>query len=478
MKNPGQKRRGDVVVRHPRWSEMRPTIVSSPLPKRPSRNFASPSVLFLGVLLLIAFGTILLILPVANNFDRPTPILTALFTATSAVTVTGLVVEDTPNYWSTIGQGFILGLILVGGMGWMTIAGFIMLLLRQRVSLSQRLLLREPVGDSNVGQVTNTLGRAVTTFLVFQLLGGGILSLRFHSSLEMGWAQAAWQGFFHAVSGFNNAGFTIVPNSRSLSVFSDDFLIIGVMTLLIILGGLSFPVISDIFRIRRFRFYGLDTKLVIVWSLILWLLGTLVMFVFENQNTLEPMRVSHKLLNALFHSVSARAAGFSTIETPLLTNTTGFFLIGLMFIGTASASVGGGIRLNTFGVLISTVVASIRGKECVTAFRREISPEQVQRAIAIWGLASIFIFLATILLTFTEFQHESFINLLFETVSALGTVGLSRGSTLELSSLGQILIIISMLLGRLGPLMLGVYLAERELHPPLFRYARERVNIG
>ena len=360
----------------------------------------------------------------------------------------------------------------------MTIAGFILILIRHRVSLSQRMLLREHVGNSHVGQVTTTLGRAVTTFLIFQIVGGAILAVRFHESVGMDWQQAVWQGFFHAISGFNNAGFTIIPNSQSLSIFSSDFLVIGVMTILIILGGLSFPVISEIFRLRNFKLYGLDTKFVTSWSLVLWFLGTLVIFIFEREKSFGAMNTSQQFINSLFHSVSARAAGFTTIEISLLTDTVGFFIVGLMFIGTASASVGGGIRLNTFGVLISTVSASVRGKESVTAFRREISPEQVQRAIAVWGLASIFIFLATILLTFTEFNSRDFINLLFETVSAIGTVGLSRGTTPELSALGQILIILSMVLGRLGPLMLGVYLADRELHAPLFRYARERVNIG
>ena len=478
MVNPLQKRRGDVVVRHPRPVEMQPQIVATPIPKRAQRNFASPSVLFLGIIILIFSGTILLALPISNTVDGPTPALTALFTATSAVTVTGLVLKESSSYWSSVGQGVILGLIFIGGMGWMTMASFMLLLMRHRVSLSQRMLLREHVGNSHVGQVTSTLRKAVSTFLIFQLLGGTILTLRFHDSFEMGWAQAIWQGYFHAISGFNNAGFTIIPNSQSLSIFYNDYLVIGVITLLIILGGLSFPVISELAKIRNFKFFGLDTKFVVLLSLLLWVLGTLVIFILEGQKVFEPMDTGQKLINSIFHSVSARAGGFSTVDISLFTDTAGFLLIGLMFIGTASASVGGGIRLNTLGVLISSILASIKGKESVTAFRREISPEQTQRAVAVWGLASIFIFLATILLTLTEFGGGDFIDLLFETVSAIGTVGLSRGATSELSSLGQLLIIISMLLGRLGPLMLGVYLADRELHPPLFRYARERVNIG
>ena len=478
MTNPWQHRRGDVVVRHPRPAEMQPTIVSSPAPRRSKRNFASPSALFLGIILLIFLGTVLLILPVSNTINEHTPFLTALFTSTSAVTVTGLVVKESSSYWSPIGQAIILGLILIGGMGWMTVAGFILILIRHRVSLSQRMLLREHVGNSHIGQVTTTLGRAVTTFLIFQMIGGAILTVRFHESFGMNWEQAAWQGLFHAISGFNNAGFTIIPNSQSLSIFYGDFLVIGVMTVLIILGGLSFPVLSEIFRLRNFRLYGLDTKFVTLWSLVLWILGTLVIFFSERQNIFGSMNTSQQFMNSIFHSVSARAAGFSTVEISLLTDTVGFFLIGLMFIGTASASVGGGIRLNTFGVLLSTIFAAVKGKESVTAFRREISPEQVQRAIAVWGLASMFIFIATILLTFTEFTSRDFINLLFETVSAIGTVGLTRETTSGLSDLGQILIILLMLLGRLGPLMLGVYLADRELHAPLFRYARERVNIG
>jgi trk system potassium uptake protein TrkH len=289
-----------------------------------------------------------------------------------------------------------------------------------------------------------------------------------------------WYGSFQAISGFNNAGFTILPDSSSLSGFSTDPLILGIMAVLIALGGLSFPVMSDLLHMRRFSRFSLDTKMVLTASFSLWVLGAAVIFAFEynKPETLGPMGLGYKFMNALFNSVSSRAAGFSSIEIGQMGSATAFFVIGLMFIGTASASVGGGIRLNTFGVLIATVFASIQAKDHVIAFGRELSSEQVHRAIAIVALASIFIGFVAFVLTLTESQENLFLDLFFETVSALGTVGLSRGITGEISTIGQLLLIGSMLCGRLGPLMLAISLAPREMHPTLYRYARERVNIG
>ena len=480
MRNNWQPRPGDVVVRRPRPAEMRPSVLSVPLPRGPSRNLASASTVLYGITVLLVLGTILLLLPISNSQGSVTPFMDAFFTATSAVTVTGLVVQDTPEYWSTVGQAFILALILIGGMGWMTMAGFLLVILRQRITLPQRLALRETVGSGQIGNVIGMLRIMVLTFLVLQIVGGALLTLQFRDTFDWSWSKALWQGSFHAVSGFNNAGFTILPGSASLSAFSSDVLVLGVMGFLIVLGGLSFPVMADLLRIRRFSRFTLDTKIVVTASLFLWLLGAVVIFALEynEPDTLGPMGVGDKFLNAMFHSVSARAAGFSSMPVSMMASATAFFIIGLMFVGTASASVGGGIRLNTLGVLVATVLASVRARDHVIAFGRELSPEQVHRAIAVAALALIFVGFVVFILTFTEEGQNLFIDLFFETVSALGTVGLSRGITPELSVPGELLIIASMLLGRLGPLMLALSLARRELHPPLYRYARERVNIG
>lgn len=473
-----QSRPGDKVVRHPRQDEIRSTTLSLPLPRVPTRGLASPVTLLYGFGFLVMLGTGLLLLPSSTDSKDIAPWWVALFTATSAITVTGLTVVDTPTYWSSTGHGIILGLILIGGLGWMSFAGFLLILLGQRISLPQRLALRESLGTAQVSGVLMALRYVVLASVVLQLLGGGVLVLRLRSHFGWEWPQAVWQGMFHAVSGFNGAGFTILPADLSLAPLGGDPVSLGVMAFLIILGGLSFAVLAQVLRVHRFSRYSLDTKMVLSGSMMLWVLGAAVVFAFEftNEETIGFMNIGDKVMTAFFHSVSARAAGFSTIDLGLTTPATVFFITALMFIGTASASTGGGIRINTLGVIVATVIASVRGKRYVTAFGREISPVQVQRAVAISGLAALMVFFTAFLLTFTE--QGNFIDLLFEAVSAVGTVGLSTGVTPELSLGGKIIIMVTMLVGRLGPLSLMLTLVSREQRPALFRFAGERVKIG
>jgi trk system potassium uptake protein TrkH len=429
---------------------------------------------------LVSLGAALLLFPFANTTGEWTPFMDALFTATSAVTVTGLVVVDTPVYWSFAGQAVIWALILVGGLGWMTLAGFILILVGHRITLPQRLAFQESVGAAQIGGVLRLIRNLMVTALAFQLVGGIVLAVRFRQVFEWGWAEAAWHGIFQSVSGFNNAGFTTVRDSSSLGAFAGDPLVLGVMAVLIVLGGLSFAVIADLARVRRFSRFSLDSKIVLVSSGALWLLGVAVVFAFEygNEQTLGPMSVPVKLMNATFQSITTRAAGFSTISFGLVAPATAFFVMALMIIGTASASAGGGIRLNTLGVLVATIVASIRGREQISAFGREIAPTQLHRAVGVTTMAATLVFLVAFVLTFIEGDEARFINLLFEAVSAVGTVGLSTGITPDLGIVGKLLIIVTMVVGRIGPLTLALTLMPREQKPALYRYARERVRIG
>ena len=467
-RNEWRPKPGDWVARRPRQAEVRPAVVRMPATRLATRNLASPKTVLYGFALLIAIGTLLLVLPYSSADGSYTDFADALFTATSAVTVTGLIVTDTPVYWSTTGHAIILALILIGGTGWLTLAGFLLILLGQRLTLQQRLALRNSLGTPHLGGVVRLLQRIMLTFLGLQILGGIALSLRFRDTFEWGWSQALWQGFFHAISGFNNAGFTILDGSQSLSYFASDIVVMGVMGLLIVLGGLSFPVMAEVVRVRRFARLNLDAKLVMTLSLLLWVLGAIVIFAMEydDPGTLGPLSVGDKVLNAVFQSITARAAGFSSVDIGLLAPSTAFFIIGLMFIGTASASVGGGIRLNTLGVLLAAIWSSFHGREQVTCFGRELSAEQVHRAIAVTAFAFFFVFFVAFVLIFTEESRGQFIDFLFEVVSAIGTVGLSRGVTPTLSIPGEFLIILSMLIGRLGPLMLALMVSQQELHPP------------
>ncbi len=480
MQRGWQPKPGDQVVRRPRPEEIRPTTLSVPLRAARPHLLNSPFTLLLGLTILIAIGTVLLLFPFANTTGEWTPFMVSLFTATSAATVTGLIVVDTPVYWSTTGQAIIWVLILVGGLGWMTMAGFIYILLGQRITLTQRMAFRESLGTTRIGGILRTIRNLMVTALLLQLIGGVLLAIKFQNKFDWGWPEAVWHGLFQAVSGFNNAGFTTIPDSDSLSVFQQDLFTLGVMAVLIMLGGLSFAVMAELVRVKRFSRFSLDTKIIVAASVVLWVLGAVIVFTLEydNSSTLGPMSFGQKIVHSVFESITARAAGFSTIGTGLLGPATLFFIIGLMFIGTASASAGGGIRLNTLGVVVATIFSSVRGKDHVNAFGRELPQTQVHRAITVVALGILLVFVVAFVLTGTEGGQTRFISLLFETVSAVGTVGLSTGITSDLSTIGRLLIIVTMVIGRIGPLALGLALVHHEGRVPLYRYPQERVRIG
>ena len=475
MQQAWRPRPGDRVVRHPREQETRPLHIAVAPPRVPPKNFGSPYMLMGGFAFLIVIGTLLLLLPFTNTQGDVTPFTDALFTAASAVTVTGLIVVDTSTYWSFSGQLIIMVLIFTGGLGIMTSATFLLIIIGQRITLANRLLMRESLGVNQLGGLIRLTLKIVFVVVAIQIAGFLVLFLRLISEYPA--ATAFWQAGFHAVSGFNNAGFVIFPDSQSLSAFQRDYGLLIPMIILIILGTLSYSVMLDITSFRRFNRYTLDTKLVIVATTIILLLGVMVILVAEygNANTLGPMPVWAKILNAVFHSVSGRTAGFTTVDFGDMEQHSNFFVIGMMFIGGASASTAGGIKVNTFAVLLAAVLSSIGGKTHATAFGREIPQPQVYRALTVLLLGMMMVFAVAFLLTISE--GFPFIQILFETVSAFATVGLSTGITGELSQLGRVIIIFTMFLGRVGPLTLALILAQREEAAP-YRYAEERVKIG
>ena len=462
-------------MRQNRVDDIHPIIVSTRPPRVPAKNFGSPYILLGGFVLLIIIGTILLSFPFTNHDNEITPVGISLFTATSAATVTGLIVVDTSLYWTVWGQLIIMLLILVGGLGIMTSATFLLIIIGQRITLANRLLMRESLGVNRLEGLVPLTIRIILVVLLMELVGFVVLFGSMSQYFPPG--EAAWQALFHSISGFNNAGFIIFPHGDGLSQFQNDFMVLVPLMVLIVLGTLSYSVLVDIFRYRRFTRYTLDTKLVIFVTLGLTILGTLVLLISEYNNdaTMGDMPVAAKVFHSLFHSVSGRTAGFTTINFGDMEQHSNFFLTGLMFIGGASASTAGGIKVNTLAVLMVAVLASLRGDTHVTAFGRELPQPQIFRALAILMLGITVVFTVSFLLTITE--SFPFINILFETVSAFGTVGLSTGITSELSSIGKIIIVLTMLLGRVGPLTLALTLAQREKINP-YRFAEERVKIG
>ncbi len=472
MYRPPQRPREPVVRR----AIVKPEKVAVREPRRARpAHLRAPLVLALGFLVTILIGSLLLSLPIANNEGTFTPYLTALFTATSAVCVTGLVVVDTGTYWSPVGQAMILLLIQIGGLGFMTASTILLLLIGRRVSLTERLLLRASHGVAALGGIIRLTQQAVLVTVVAEGIGALILFARFAFDIPL--PQALWMGLFHSISAFNNAGFDLFGGYRSLIPYNQDPIVLLTIACLIILGGISFTVVLNVVQRGAYRYLLLDTKLVLFTSAALLLSGTIAFLVMESVNaaTLAPMPFFAKALNAFFMSTTPRTAGYNAIDISQLTQASLMLTIALMYIGAGAGSTGGGIKVNTFAVLAAAVYASMRGKESVTVFGYELPLAEVTRALSIALLALGLIFAVTLLLTFTE--PFSVVQLAFEATSAFGTVGLSTGVTPQLSVVGKLLIAGMMYVGRVGPLTLALALAQR-VAPERVKHPQAQVKIG
>jgi trk system potassium uptake protein len=481
----GNRRRiGDRVVRRPRQAEMAPRRIRTAKRRRALLSPAASALLSLsgGFAALIAIGTALLWLPISATGPGHADFVTALFTATSAVCVTGLVVVSSADYWTTVGQVVLLVLMFMGGLGIMTAGLVILTAIGRRVTLNQRLIVRDTMGGASLGGVM-TLGRYVIIFAT-AVQAVGFLALFAKLSFEFPVGEAAWNALFHSVSAFNNAGFAIFKDSESLSRFETDPLMLSMIAVLIILGGLSFPVVAELARRKRPNRCSLDTKLVIIGTISLWVVGGLSMFLFEfgNPQTLGAVPLQDQITNATFQAVTARTAGFATIDFSATRPGNDFLFMFLMFVGGASGSTAGGIKVNTAMILLVAGMASINGRPRTEVFGRELPVAQVTRALALFLLAVLALFLVVVALAITEVHNVEagrfgFLDLLFEATSAVGTTGLSRGITADLTEPGKVVLAIGMYLGRLGPLTIALGLALKERRA-VYRFAEERVRLG
>ena len=469
------------MVRQPREAELGSVTVEVEQRETKSRAFTTSLVLIYSFAALVLVATALLALPFThygeNGLDH---LFAALFTATSAVTVTGLVVRETSTYWTTSGQIIIAGIIFVGGLGFMTLATFAIVLIGQQVSLSQRLLIQESFGGEMMGVGHGGLVRLAVGIVAFavasQILAFAILAARFWSLYPPG--EAMMQAMFQAVSAFNNAGFIIFPQEEGLAAFQTDGVVIGVTAFMIFLGAISYGVLFDVARNRRFRLFGLTTKLVLALTAVMILLGVAVFMVFEYRNpeTLGNMPLGQKIATSFFESISGRTAGFSTLDYAETGQATNFMMTGLMFIGGASASVAGGMKINTLAVVLVAVFSTLRGRNTSSAFGREIPARQVRSALVIGAIATAIVFVVIVSLSITDGAFD-FLDLFFEGVSAFGTVGLSTGITSALSQWGQLILIMAMFVGRVGPFTIGIAMAQQS-EVDRYRFVEERVTIG
>lgn len=459
------------LVRRPQAEE----IALPPIASR-RRIHRNPAAIFvLGFLGFIVAGTLLLMLPPASATGTWTPFLTALFTATSAVCVTGLVVVDTGTYWSGFGQILILTLIQAGGFGFMTSSTLLLLLLGRQATLRERILLKEALGSGGLGSTLHLARRIIVFTLVAEAIGAIVLTLAFLDEVEP--ARAIWWGIFHSISAFNNAGFDVIGDFQSLIPFQADPWILLTIAALIVLGGISYTVVEDVVQQRTFHRLTLDTKLVLTTSAMLVVvgMGLILLTEWRNPQTLGGMPLGIRLLNGFFHSISPRTAGYNSIEMAEMTDSGLLATMGLMFIGGASGSTAGGIKIQTFSLLFFAIMSAAVGLDDVEAFRRRVPLPFVLRGLAVALLSVALVFAVAFLLDLLE--RSVFIRLVFEAFSAFGTVGLSAGVTPTLSVAGQVVIMATMFAGRLGPLTLVIALAARQRRTA-YRWAEEGIKIG
>lgn len=440
------------------------------------KNMNPPQLIILVFFSLIWVGALLLMLPFSTVNGQSISFLNALFTATSAICANGLIVVDTGSTFSLTGQVIIMILFQIGGLGFMTFGVVVAIILGKRIGLKQRLILQQSTNASSAGGLVKLSLYMVGIAMTFEVLGALILAWRWEA--EMGWGQASYYGLFHSISAFNNAGFALWPDS--LSALVGDPVINLTVLFLFIIGGLGYMVIVDLIRKRSWRKLSLHSKVVLVASAILTAGGFLTIFLLEmwNPETFGQLSGSERLYAALFQGATPRSAGFNTIDMSSMLAASQFFIIILMFIGAASGSTGGGIKVNTLFVLILATINTFRGGGQVHAFRRKITQETILRALAVVMSSLAAVLVIALLLTISEGILENrFLETLFEATSAFSTTGLSMGLTSELSSAGKIIVSIAMFAGRLGPLTLAYALSQRKRKSRI-GYPEDHILIG
>lgn len=430
-------------------------------------------ILVVGFAICIFVGTGLLMLPFAVTTDVTLSFIDALFMATSAVCVTGLAVVDPGSQLSMFGQIVIMLLFQLGGLGFMTLASMMAILLGKRITIKERLLLKEALNQNSLQGIVRLVQYIILMSLAIEALGAVLLAVAFSSHMPL--SQAIYFGIFHSVSAFNNAGFDLFSNS--LLNYQTNLVVQLTVVVLLVTGGLGFIVLLNIYQQRRhLSKLTVHSKLTIVTSLSLLIGATLIIFVLEyNQNALAHLSIGHQFLNSFFQSASARSAGLSTVNLAHLNDATVMIIILLMFIGASPGSTGGGVKTTTFAIAVLMVWNVLRGRSEISVFYRTISSQIIIKALVLITLSVSLILVVTTLLTLSE--EAPFLALLFETVSAFGTVGLSVGVTSQLSEFGKFLLTITMFAGRVGPLTLFFALASQNTQRG-YRYPEDNVFVG
>jgi trk system potassium uptake protein TrkH len=418
----------------------------------------------------IAGGSVLLMLPVSTH--EPIRWIDALFIATSAMTVTGLATVDPGSTFTYTGQFFIAMLIQLGGLGIMSFGVLIYILLGRKIGIKERLVMQTALNQTSIGGVINLVKYLFFFSLSIEFIAMIFLSFRWIP--EYGWSKGLFYSFFHAISAFNNAGFALWPDN--LMRYVGDPLVNLVLSSLFIIGGIGFTVLVDVWRKRSFKKFSLHTKLMLVGTLVINVTAMFIIFAIEYSNpaTLGDLSSGSKLLASYFQAVTPRTAGFNTLDMASLEDTTLFLMVILMFIGAGSASTGGGIKLTTAIIILLATITFLRGREEISIAKRSINSRYIVKALAITVASLLFVLVAVFILTLSE--NLTFMEILFEVVSAFGTVGLSMSVTPKLSDLGKEVIIFIMFLGKVGPLTLLFSIAKPQKQK--IKYPNEDILTG
>ena len=445
--------------------------------KKKNDRLTQTQMLVLGYCLIILLGACLLMLPAATREGVHTPFIDALFTSASASCVTGLIVRDTFQYWSTFGQIVILILIQIGGLGFMTIGAFFAIILRRKIGLWMRGTMQESVNALQLGGIVRLAKFIIKGTVLFEGAGALLLAIRFSRTMSLG--KAVYFGIFHAVSAFCNAGFDLMGCNEAYSSFTayyDDWLVNLVLMALIIIGGIGFYVWMDLREHQlHLKKYSLHTKIVVLSTFLLIAVGAVLLFVFEQDNTIKGMPLGDQVLCSLFGSVTARTAGFNTVDTAALTDGSKILTMILMFVGGSPGSTAGGIKTTTFVVLVIYIITNLQQKSDCNIFGRRMDDTCIRKASSVMCI-NLFLSIAAILLIVSR-QPLPAVDVMFEVFSAMGTVGMSTGITREWDTISKIALIFLMYCGRVGSLTFAFSLRGHKTQVPV-RQPVEQIMIG
>ncbi len=467
---------GNIVPAEPPATKMQLTRSIEPVAVHRLQEISAPHlrvrarpmrILVVGFAVVILTGALLLSLPAASRNGTATPFPDALFTATSATCVTGLVIYDTHTHWSMFGQLVILSLIQIGGLGFMTVVMYVLGFTHHKFGLAERSIMQESISAQHLGGIVRTGRFVVTLAALIEAVGALLLSFRFIP--QFGVLKGIYYAVFHAISAFCNAGFDLMGVNApfsSLTSYAGDPLVSGTIIALIVCGGLGFIVWEDIVRYKwRFRRYGLHAKIALTMACVLIIGGAVLLFAFELRNPAFAARPpAEQALTSLFQSVTPRTAGFNTVDLTSMTGASTMLIICLMLIGASPGSTAGGVKTTTFAVLILCIVSVVRKREYVECYQRRIDDTTIKKAFSVFF---IYTFLTVAVTTaIAHIDHISLRSALFESASAIGTVGLSLGITPALGMPSHMLLAFLMYFGRVGCLTLVYFIAERIVEQP------------